>query len=348
MNARAACTLVLLVSCAAVTGRGQTWTSLSGETWEGRLGGVYGTTAVFAAKKGSIQASLETLDDAGLHRVAEYLAAQATAPAWKDSGSPIAKALRNRLQVLQGEKLATFDIGTRPEPDIYLVYFGALWCGPCVRFSPTLVAAYQELKRTAGDRFELVFVSSDNSGREQLDYVKKVGMPWPLLKFSSVGGVSLIERWKGRGIPCLVALTREGDVIFHSYRGEEYLGPSHVLREFSALAKVMGGETSHAAMRALHRLAVVQHVRAAGGGSAPPRPYLISFDRRRNQTLETKNLVARIELDPQGRVNGVTFEPKLDTVVEYQLMQEAEKWLFLPAVEQGRNVARRVEMPIKL
>ena len=145
-----------------------------------------------------------------------------------------------------------------------------------------------------------------------------------------------------------MALTRDGDVIFHSYRGEEYLGPSHVLREFSALASLMGGEPSNATKRALHRLAVVQHVRAAGGGSAGPRPYVISFDRRRNQTLEVKNLVARIELDPQGSVTGVTFEPKLDTVVEYQLVQEAEKWLFLPAVEQGRAVARRVEMPIKL
>lgn len=325
----------------------QTWRTVDGDTWEGKLSGVYGTVAVFADRKGSVQAPVHTLDDASLGRVADFLAAKSDAVAWNGSTSPVAKALRNRLQVLRDGKLVTFEPGARTEPDVYLVYFGALWCGPCVRFSPELVKTYQTLKSHVGDRFELVFVSSDRDGREQLDYVKKVQMPWPVLKFSAVGGVPLLERWKGRGIPCLVALTREGDVIYHSYRGEEYLGPKHVLDRFAGLAAAMRGE-SEEAKRALHRLAVLQHVRAAAGADAAPRPYLIGLDKQRHRTLEAKELEATIEIDAQGRVASVAFEPKLESVVEYQLEQVAQTWLFLPALKGGEPVARRVKLPLKL
>lgn len=333
---------------ASTLARGESWRTVNGESWDGRLSGVFGPIAVFAEKSRSRQVAVERLDDEALGRVADFVAAQRASPAWSAARSPVAKALRNRLQVLARGKVVPFEPGERPEPEIYLVYFGALWCGPCVRFSPELVQAYEALKVAAGHRFELVFVSSDRSAMDQVEYVKKVGMPFPVLEFSSIGDAPVIERWSGRGIPCLVALTGDGDVLFHSFRGEEYLGPKHVLQQVSSLLRVTSGKPDEAMRRSLHRLAVLQHIRAASSGSSAPKPYVISLDPSRHRTLEAKELLAEIEIDAAGRVTSAAFEPKLDAVVEYQLVQVAQTWLFLPAVENGQPQARRVKLPLTL
>lgn len=338
---------VALALQALAAARGETWRTVNGDSWSGRLSGVYGPIAVFAEQARSRQVAVELLDEEALGRVADFLAAQKSGPAWAAAQSPVAKAFRNRLQVLRRGEMVPVDTRELPEPEIYLIYFGALWCGPCVRFSPELLQAYERLKVAAGRRFELVFVSSDRSASEQIEYVKKVGMSFPVLKFSAVGSAPVVERWRGRGIPCLVALTRDGEVIFHSYRGEEYLGPRHVLEQVTGLLAAMDVQPDESMKRARHRLAIVQHVRAAADGRAAPQPYVIAFDRTRHRTLEAKELLADLEIDAQGRVTHVAFEPKLDAVVEYQLLQVAQTWLFLPAVEQGRPEPRRVKLPLK-
>ena len=42
------------------------------------------------------------------------------------------------------------------------VYFSALWCGPCGRFTPKLASVYNKVKGS-GQFFEIVFVSFDTS-----------------------------------------------------------------------------------------------------------------------------------------------------------------------------------------
>lgn len=328
--------------------RAETWQTIHRDTVEGTLSGVYGPLAFIAGKQGSSIMSVEFMDDAALGRVADFLARPAApSPAWRDTKSKIGKALRNRLSVLRDGKLTAFEPGARPEPEFYLAYFGAYWCGPCRRFSPSLVEAYARLKQRAGNRFEVVFVSSDNDAGEMLKYVREVSMPWPVLKFSAVGSVDPIERWRGRGIPCLVALTREGEVLFHSYRGEEYVGPDDVLRRFEGVLGIEGAD-SLATKRSMHRLAVLQHVRAAAGGDRPAKPYALAMDMKRYQTLEEKNLTVTLDLDEQGKVVDATVAPKLPVVIDASLVEDAGKWLFLPAVEQGQPVRRRAVLPVAI
>lgn len=325
--------------------RAELWQTSHGERCEGRLSGVYGSTAIIVGQAGATQLSLAFMDDAGLARVADFVAARSAPPQWAASGSKVAKSLRGRLQVMREGKLVAYEPGTRPEPDFYLAYFGAHWCGPCREFSPDLVAAYRRLQQRAPNRFELIFVSSDRDADEQKGYIRDVGMPWPAVKYSAIGRVDPIERWAGPGIPCLVVLTRDGEMIFHSYHGTEYVGPRFVLQQFEELLRAMDGE-SPAARRAGHRLAVLQHLRAVGAGSSKPSPYLITFDPARYQTLEVKEVAATLEIDEHGCVTSAQIDPKLPTVLDYQLTGDAGSWLFLPAIKDGQPMSTKAILPL--
>ena len=326
----------------------EVWVSKNGQPVEGRLSGVYGSIAVVTSNKGDTSLlSIDLFDDASLARVADFLARSGKEPSnWAGSVGKIATTLRHRLQIMQAGKIVEFDLGTRPEPQLYLVYFGAHWCRPCREFSPHLVESYLRLKELAGDRFELVFVSSDHSYDDQVLYAREVGMPWPILKFSEVGSVRPIERWAGPAIPDLVVITREGDLLYDSFRGDAYLGPQSVLDEVEPLLNAMN-EGSESCRRALHRLNVLQYVRAAAPGTNGPKPYLIGLDRSHYQTLEITNLTALLAIDEHGCVTDVKIEPQLSTVLEYELEQDAGRWLFLPAVINGQPKSARVKLPIR-
>ncbi len=327
--------------------RAESWRTTDGVSAEGKLTGVFGPLAVIAAKDGTRRVGLEKLDDASLGQVADYLAKQTAAPpAWAQGTAPVTKALRNRLQVLRDGKLVKFDPGARREPEVYLAYFGALWCGPCVRFSPQLVSAYTRLKAKHGERFELVFVSSDHGSGEQLEYVRKAGMPWPVIAFSALGGVRPIEQWAARGIPSLVAIAPSGDLLFHSYVGDEYVGPQRVLQQFEELMDL--DANAGPVKRSRHRLEVLRHIRAAGAAATGAKPYVVTLDFGRHQTLEQKELLATLRISARGVVEEAAFEPKLPVVVEHQLVAEAEQWLFLPRVENGQAVPVTVKLPLTL
>ncbi|XP_048132436.1 probable nucleoredoxin 1 [Rhodamnia argentea] len=89
------------------------------------------------------------------------------------------------------------------------LYFSASWCGPCRRFTPTLVEVYNELS-PRGD-LEIIFVSGDEDEESFSEYFSK--MPWLAIPFSdSDKRSSLDEVFKVRGIPRLVFLDGAGTV----------------------------------------------------------------------------------------------------------------------------------------
>lgn len=122
------------------------------------------------------------------------------------------------------------------EHDFTLFYYSAHWCGPCQRFTPQLVEFYQTHKK--GRNFEIIFVSSDYGEDSMETYMEKAQMPWPAVEFDRIDRAE-VKRYAGRGIPCLVLFDRQGTLIAHSYEGENYLGPSHVLRELEQRLKTL-------------------------------------------------------------------------------------------------------------
>jgi thiol-disulfide isomerase/thioredoxin len=344
----AACA-VLTVTCAAVpSDEVTTWHRPSGAPAKGRLTAVFGSLALITDGTSVFFVSLGDLDERETRRVADFLAAKPSVrPTWGTSTSAVTKSLRSKLEILRGGRLRAYDPAALPEPEVYLVYFSARWCPPCERYTPELIKDYLRLQQVVPQRFELIFVSDDRNAGEQHQYARETNMPWPVLKYSELGQAAPIERWAGDGIPCLVALTPEGNVIFHTYDGNEYLGPEQVVSSFEALVPMLAG-TSPDIRRLRHRLSSIQHLDAVGKGSSPPEPYLLALNPRHYQTLEVDQLKVSVDIDASGKVTDVRSEPQLSIVLQDRLSHDASDWLFLPAIKDGKAVAQTVTMPVQI
>lgn len=116
---------------------------------------------------------------------------------------------------------------------LILVYFSAHWCAPCRAFTPNLVNFYNT--SGGGDKFEILFVSSDNDENAMMDYMRLTNMPWVGLSWGSRGRTPVKKKYCGPGIPCLVMLNEQDEVISDSFIGKEYVGPEKVLADLNTL-----------------------------------------------------------------------------------------------------------------
>ena len=69
------------------------------------------------------------------------------------------------------------------------LYFGAAWCGPCVRFTPVLDALYRQAPK---DKLEVVFVSSCVDEAQHAAYTKD--MPWPCIPYRDASNIGFIRK----------------------------------------------------------------------------------------------------------------------------------------------------------
>jgi nucleoredoxin len=99
------------------------------------------------------------------------------------------------------------------------IYFSAHWCPPCKIFTPQLVEFHNEMTKQ-GKPFEIVFVSSDRSKSDMYGYMKEMDMPWLALPFGDDHKKTLSEKYGVSGIPKLVILDAEGNVITKGGRGD--------------------------------------------------------------------------------------------------------------------------------
>ena len=98
------------------------------------------------------------------------------------------------------------------DADIYGIYFSAHWCPPCKAFTPKLVEFYNEVKK-AGGRFEIIFVSADRTEDAMFEYMEEMTMPWLAMRHKCSEADDLKEKFNVRGIPKLVILDSNGEVI---------------------------------------------------------------------------------------------------------------------------------------
>lgn len=336
---------VALVATVAVL-KADVWV-VDGEKVEGRLAALYGPMAMIAQSTGSQWIPVAKLDDASLLRLRDARAALAApSPLWEAGSGKVTRSLKGKLQVWDGRKLVKFEPVTQKEPKFYMTYFGAHWCPPCRKFSPRLLTAYKDLKAKYGDSVELVFISSDNDAAEQRKYIQEVGMPWPVLKYSSLGSAKPLEQWAARGIPNLVVTTSDGDLLFHSYNGNDYIGPSEVLEKFTGFLRFIQSDESAETKRAYHRMAVLQHVSDAKGGDVPIKPYLIGLRPEDGKGLDVKTVMFSLTIGERGEVLSSETLTPLGAVDRASLIKASYDWLFLPEVKEGVPRERSVKLPL--
>lgn len=104
-----------------------------------------------------------------------------------------------------GDKVATSSL----QGKVIGLYFSASWCGPCRAFTPELV----KFRDRKDDQFEVVFVSSDRSADDQKAYMKDYDMEWPAIPFDSPLRQELGAKYGIRGIPSLVIIDDQGNLI---------------------------------------------------------------------------------------------------------------------------------------
>jgi nucleoredoxin len=120
----------------------------------------------------------------------------------------------------------------------YAIYYSAQWCPPCHAFTPKLVDWYNGFK-PAHHNFELIFVSDDHDEASMLDYMKEMSMPWPALDYEYVKhDGSGIEKYAGDGIPDLVLIDSDGNLLADSYQNGTYVGPQSAVDD---IERIVGG-----------------------------------------------------------------------------------------------------------
>lgn len=227
--------LLALVLCSASRAEFRVWTRADGKTADLDLVSVTesvgGKSGVFKLRDGrSVTLKQSLLVEADAVLLAGWkpaTAATAQAPSVFD------KILDGNLVQLSGKSFKTCK-DFKPPAKYYLFYYTASWCGPCHRFTPSLVEFYNKNKPDNSD-FEVILVTCDRDEKAMEQYAVEAKMPWPQIKLSKVERFRKEFKHPGGGIPNLVLTDLDGKLIKTSFEGKEYLGPTVVMNHLQTL-----------------------------------------------------------------------------------------------------------------
>lgn len=101
---------------------------------------------------------------------------------------------------------------------VVILDFWATWCGPCVAEIPNMLAEYEKYHDKG---FEVVGISLDEERADVEKFVVENKIPWPII-FAGKGWQDPVAQFYGiSGIPQLVLIGRDGNVITLDIRGEK-------------------------------------------------------------------------------------------------------------------------------
>ena len=210
----------------------RTWTRSDGKTAELELVSV---TAAGGEKSGefklrdgrAITLKQSALNETDAKLLAEWQPAAVAVPGVFDG------VLSNNLVKLSGKSLKSCKDFV-PPAKYYMFYYTASWCGPCHKFTPSLVEFYNKHKPGNGD-FEVILITCDSDEKAMEEYAVELKMPWPQLKLSKVEKFKKEFKHPGGGIPNLVLTDPQGNLIKTSYEGKNYVGPTAVMNHLATL-----------------------------------------------------------------------------------------------------------------
>jgi thiol-disulfide isomerase/thioredoxin len=237
---KASLLLLSLLCCGVASAAIETWTNKDGKTAELELLKVLDQdgqkAGEFKTKNGkTLILKASDLAPMELKRLESFLPAATTPQNAAAPTSVFDAVLDGNLVRLQGKSLKRCEDATKPTK-YYLFYYTASWCGPCQKFTPSLVEFYDTKKPGTND-FELILVTSDNSEEDMETYAVEKKMKWPQLKFSKVEKFSKEFKHPGTGIPNLVLTDLKGNIVKASYENGQYVGPNVVMAHLAKLLK---------------------------------------------------------------------------------------------------------------
>jgi len=142
--------------------------------------------------------------------------------------------LEGKLIALRGSATEPYKGPSLAQTKYIVLYFSAGWCGPCHVFTPQLSEFYKALKSKFPD-FEVVFVSRDFTQDAMEKYMAETSMPWPAVRYEVARSNEALHMLSGPGIPDLVLLNENGEVISNSFAEGGYVGPVKVLKDLAML-----------------------------------------------------------------------------------------------------------------
>ena len=146
-------------------------------------------------------------------------------------GSRVATALKKTLVDIEGKPFTSPGI---EQAKVYVLYFGASWCGPCRKFSPSLVR-FVTSNLTDNPRMATVLLSNDEKDADMRAYMKDEKMPWPAMPLSALRETPLFLTQSAGVIPHLVVLDRHGKLLASSMENGQYDGPERALKKLQDL-----------------------------------------------------------------------------------------------------------------
>jgi nucleoredoxin len=145
----------------------------------------------------------------------------------------MAGILDGKLVRLNGDQFAPVSARDLSNVRVFGLYHSAMWCGPCRKFTPKLVAAYKNLKQRYGDQFEIILVSHDRDEFNMQNYMKSDAMPWPAVRFGTK--IEELKRYSPNGIPWLVAINSAGEPMTKNGLDKNYIQPEQILAAIEEL-----------------------------------------------------------------------------------------------------------------
>lgn len=184
------------------------WTNKAGKTAELELvkvvdkdGEKAGEFKMRAGNTVTLKASELSADAAG-----KLAAWEPPAPVAEGKPSVFDQVLDGNLVKLEGKSLRKFTLTERPRK-YYVFYYTASWCGPCHRFTPSLVDFY---KKNKNSKFEIVLITSDQEEDAMEEYAAEMKMPWPQLKLRDAEDFKKEFNHGVTGIPSVIVCELDG------------------------------------------------------------------------------------------------------------------------------------------
>ena len=90
------------------------------------------------------------------------------------------------------------------------LYFSALWCPPCVGFSPLMLDFYKKANKN-GKNIEIIFCSLDEDDDDFKQYLQK--LPFPAIDYNDSVLDDLSSAFEVETIPVLIIFDKNGHLI---------------------------------------------------------------------------------------------------------------------------------------